>query len=492
MTSTVTPETIEERDEVVVLGKSFEYKWIVAGVYVMALFLDILDVTIVNVALPDVGKELHSGNVEWVVIGYTLALAVSIPLAGWWSDTIGTKKAFLISLFFFIGGSAACGFAHSMSQLITFRILQGVGGGMLTPVGMAMMYRAFKPSERARAATVVMIPTLLAPALGPILGGVITTNFGWKWIFWVNLPIGFLAFLFGSLYVREHREPAAGSFDLPGFVLSASGLTLALFALSEGPRAGWSNAITWGTGLGGLALLTAFVFAELNTSAPMLDLRLLGNRMFRNANIVMAFAMASFLGLLFILPLYLQNYRGFSPMKSGFTTFPQALGVMMMGQIVGRVYRKVGPRRLVGTGFGIATGVIALFLFIGPNTNLWFIRILMFSRGLAVGAAFMPIQAACYATISPQAMGRASSMFSTMRQVSISLGVAILSSILVVFSPLVGKPQNMSRALHGYHVAILAAIALCGLASLMAWFLIDDRDAAVTLDPDMVARRLKD
>ena len=208
------------RSPVHLFGRAIEYKWIVVGVVVSSLFLDILDVTIVNVALPAMGQQLHSDAVEWVVLAYTLALAVCIPAAGWWSDRIGTKRAFLVSLTLFIGFSVMSGMAQSMGQLILFRIFQGIGGGMLTPIAMAMLFRAFLPSERARASTAVMIPTMLAPALGPIIGGILVTQVGWRWIFWVNFPVGLVAFVFGWKYLREHKEPTAGRFDLPGFLLS--------------------------------------------------------------------------------------------------------------------------------------------------------------------------------------------------------------------------------------------------------------------------------
>ena len=469
------------RDEVSLFGRKFEYKWLVAAIYVGAVFLDILDITIVNVALPQLGRQLHSDAVEWVVVGYTLALAASIPLAGWWSDKIGTKRAFLVSLALFSVGSLACGFASSMGMLIAFRVFQGVGGGMLTPVGLSMLYRAFPPVERVRVAVVITVPTLLAPALGPILGGLFVTHVGWRWIFWVNFPICALVFVAGLVILREHREPSAGRFDLPGFVLSGGGLALSLFALSEGPRSGWMSPSTLIAGSIGLAMLLGFVFTELRVEQPMLDLRLLKNRGFRSANSVMNEAMASFFGLLFVLPLYLQNYRGLSAQASGLTTFPQALGVMITSQIAGRVYRRVGPRKLITLGFGAAAVVILAFVTIGPNTSFWEIRGLMFARGLAMGLAFTPIQAVAYSSIAPAAMGRASSLFSTLRQVSISVGVAVMSTVLAAFTNLVGKPLNPARALHGYRVSILLSTVLLVVASSCAWWMIKDEDAAATL-----------
>ena len=479
MTATQTAE----RDVVDVFGRKFEYKWLVAAIYVGAVFIDILDITIVNVALPQLGRHLRSDAVEWVVVGYTLALAVSIPVAGWWSDRVGTKRAFQTSLAVFTIGSLACGFATSMGMLIGFRVLQGIGGGMLTPIGLSMLYRAFPPAERVRVAVVITIPTLLAPALGPILGGLLvgTGDEGWRWIFWVNVPICAVVLLAGSKVLREYREPSAGRFDVPGFVLSGAGLALSLYALSEGPRVGWLATGTLLPGVIGLVLVVSFVFVELRVDHPMLDLRLLKNRGFRSANVVMNLAMASFFGLLFVLPLYLQNYRGLSAIMSGLTTFPQALGVMISSQIAGRIYKRVGPRRLITLGFGLSAVVILSFVTIGPNTNLWEIRGLMFARGLCMGLAFTPIQATAYASISPTDMGRASSIFSTLRQVFISIGVAAMSTLLAAFTNLVGTPKDPDSALTGYRVSIIVSMLLLVVSSTCAWWMIKDEDAASTM-----------
>ena len=188
--------------------------------------------------------------------------------------------------------------------------------------------------------------------------------------------------------------------------------------------------------------------------------RSLKNRGFRSANVVMNLAMASFFGLLFVLPLYLQNYRGVSAIKSGLTTFPQALGVMISSQVAGRIYKRVGPRKLITIGFGLSAAVILSFVTIGPHTSFWEIRGLMFARGLCMGLAFTPIQAVAYASISPTDMGRASSIFSTLRQVFISIGVAAMSTLLAAYTNLVGKPLNPQRALSGYRVSIIVSMVL--------------------------------
>ena len=458
------------------------YKWVVAIVYVSALFLDIMDSTIVNVALPKLGEELHTSNAEWVVLGYTLSLAVWIPTSGWLGDRFGTKRTFLFALGAFTVGSAACGFATTIEQLIAFRVLQGVGGGMLTPVGIAMLFRAFPPAERAKASTIVMIPTLAAPAMGPVVGGFITKNFDWRWIFLVNVPIALLALWFGFRHLREHKEATAGPLDVVGLVLSGASLAMVVYALSEGPQAGWTSFRVAGIGAIGVLCGALTVWVELKVPNPMLELRLLGNRMFRQCNIVSFFAIASFLGVTFVMPQYLQNLRGMDPLQSGLTTFPQAFGVMASSLIAGRVYARVGPRRLMSGGFFAAAMAIALFTTLTLDTSLWLIRGLMVLRGLCMGFAFVPMQAASYATIPPAQNGRASSLFSTQRQVGVSFGVAVLASILTaygVLSPPLAA-DKIGHALTGVHWAFGVAVVLALIAAVFALFIRDD-DAKATM-----------
>src|SRR5437016_5406336 len=277
-----------------------EYKWLVAIVFVCGMFMDIMDTTIVFVATPTLAREFHAtqSSIEWVVLGYLLSLAIWIPASGWLGDRIGTKKVFLFALATFTLASALCGQAHSLSELVAFRVLQGVGGGMLVPVGTAMLFRAFPPIERAKASTVLIVPTVLAPALGPVLGGWLVTDVSWRWIFYVNLPVGVLAFTIGFFYLREEREGMAGRFDLPGFVLSGGGLALVLYALSRGPDVGWRSAQILATGLVGVAMFVALVVVETRVPHPMLALRLFRERMFRNANIVLTLTYGSFIGVI--------------------------------------------------------------------------------------------------------------------------------------------------------------------------------------------------
>jgi EmrB/QacA subfamily drug resistance transporter len=457
-----------------------EYKWVVAAVFVCGMFMDIMDTTIVFVATPTLQRDFHATttSIEWVVLGYLLSLAIWIPASGWIGDRIGTKKVFLFALAMFTLASALCGQAHSLNELVAFRVLQGVGGGMLTPVGTAMLFRAFPPVERAKASTVLIIPTVLAPALGPIVGGWLVTDVSWRWIFYVNLPVGVVGFVLGALYLREHKEGTAGPFDVGGFVLSGAGLALVLYALSEGPLKGWRSPVVLTTATVGVVLFALLVVVETRVESPMLALRLYRERMFRNANIVLTLTYGSFAGVLYILPLFLQELRGLSALQSGLTTFPQAIGVIISSQLVGRLYHRVGPRRLIIGGM-LAMAITTMILaFVGIHTDLWWIRLIMFGRGICMAFAFVPLQAATYANISPEDTGRASAIYSTQRQVAAALGVGVLLTVLL--------NGGQIPALSAYHAAFFVGAVLVVFAAVTG-LLIRDEDAASTIRrPDSV------
>ncbi|MGH3205239.1 MAG: MFS transporter, partial [Streptosporangiaceae bacterium] len=206
-------------------------KVVVGVVFVSAMFMSIMDATIVNVALPTIGRDFKVSPtaVDSISIAFLVSLAVFIPASGWLGDRLGGKRVLLAAIAVFTGASALCGLASSLDELVAFRILQGVGGGMLAPVGMAMLYRTFPPAERIRAAAILTVPTTLAPALGPVLGGLLVTDLSWRWVFYVNLPLGAAAFAFGLLFLEQPAQDRPGRFDLPGFLLSGLGLGLLMY-----------------------------------------------------------------------------------------------------------------------------------------------------------------------------------------------------------------------------------------------------------------------
>ena len=320
-------------------------KVVVAAAFVAAMFLNILDATIVNVALPSIATAFGAEptEAEWVVLGYLLSLAVFIPASGWIGDRVGTKRTFLVAVALFTVASVLCGLAGSLGQLVAFRLLQGAGGGMLMPVGTAMLFRAFPPSERAAASRVIIVPTVMAPALGPVIGGLLLHSLSWRWIFFVNVPVGVAVVVGGALLLQEHREPDAGRFDLAGFVLSGAGLALLLYALSRGADAGWGSPVIVATALGGVIVIATLVVVELRTPEPMLHLRLFGDRLFRSTNLACFFGFGAFLAMLFAASLFVQSGQGLSALDAGLATFPEAVGVLCGSQVAARLYPASAP-----------------------------------------------------------------------------------------------------------------------------------------------------
>ncbi len=467
----------------------------VAVVFVAAMFMSIMDVTIVNVALPTIGRTfgVPATSVDTVSIYFLVSLAVFIPASGWLGDRFGGKRVLLAAIAVFTVGSALCGLAGSLTELVLFRILQGVGGGMLAPVGMAMLFRAYPPHERVRASSILTVPTTLAPALGPVLGGLLVTDLSWRWVFYVNVPIGIAAFAFGALFLSSTRQERPGRFDVPGFVLSGAGLGALMYGISEGPIVGWSSPSVLVTAAAGVLLLAATVAVELRTDHPLIDLRLLRNRLFRVSNIALALGSAAFLGAIYLLSLYYQDGRGLTPLASGLSTFPEAIGVMSGAQLASRyLYPTLGPRRTVTGGLAGVALAVALVGLLG-DANLWWIRLLVFAMGFAMAQVFVPLQAAAFATITPAATGRASTMFNAVRQLGSAAGVALVTTALVAVGTTATAAGHLVPHLAAYDAGFLVAAGLAAAGAIAALW-VRDTDAASTIVPrtsrrDRVAER---
>jgi EmrB/QacA subfamily drug resistance transporter len=463
----------------------------VSVVFVAAMFMSIMDVTIVNVALPTIGRDFSvtPTAVDSISIAFLVSLAVFIPASGWLGDRFGGKWVLLIAITVFTIASALCGLASSLGELVAFRILQGAGGGMLAPVGLAMLFRAFPPAERIRAAAILTVPTTLAPALGPVLGGLLVTDLSWRWVFYVNLPIGAAAVAFGILFLSQTAESEPGRFDLAGFLLSGIGLGLLMYGVSEGPDLGWGSPTVLASTSAGLVLLAGMVVVELRTPEPIVALRLLGNRLFRSANGVMILGSVAFIGTLFAITLYYQDGRGLSALQSGLSTFPEAIGVMVGAQLASRVlYPRLGPRRHIAiglTGIAVSIGLLSL---LGAGSSLWWARLLMFTLGLAMGQVFVPTQAAAFATITPAATGRASTMFNAVRQLGGAIGVALLTTIIVLIGAVHRVAGHEVVNLTSYRITFLAAAAV-SLAAVAPALSIHDADAAATIPARRPGRR---
>ena len=477
--------------------RTLEYKWLVAIVFIFGLFMDMVDTTVINVAVPQLSLDFNASTsaVEWTVTGYLLSLAVFIPAAGYLSDRFGTKRCFLTAIAIFVVASGLCGQSHTLQELIIFRFAQGIGGGMMTPVGTAMLSREFPGAERAKASAIMSIPIVFAPMIGPILGGYLVTDVSWRWIFYLNLPIGVAGFLFGLRVLKEHKEPyAREGFDLLGLLTGSGSAVLILYALAEAATLGWTAQRVVLCSLVGVVLAVLFVFQELRAKPPIVDVRLFKRPLFTQGNLIMLPAFAMFSGFLFILTLYLQELQGWSPLQAGLITAPASIGAAISLPLASKYYLRIGPKRMLVAGTVFAALTVLPFGFLTAVTPLAIIIPLLFFRRLPFSFASVAAQTIIYGPLESAKQGAASSAYNTIRQVAASFGVALIATIQVsqfhshVNSALtsghlaVATPAIIQRASQsGYQAAFLACAAIMVIPIAVALF-VNDRKAVEAMD----------
>ena len=332
------------------------YKWKVLSTVIFGLFMVILDTTVVNVAFQTL-REQFGGNLgatQWIISIYVLALGISTPLAGWLAQRFGVKKIYLGGLGLFVTGSLLCGISPNLQLLIAARALQGIGGGMALPLGTALLFQAFPPREQGMALGLFGVAVLVAPAVGPILGGWLVDQQLWRVIFFINPPIGLVGILLGIRFLRERTSDNKPPLDVLGIVTEVIGFGAILYAASTASYRGWTSpeVITWFAI--GVAGLIGFAIVELYVAkSPLLDLRLFGKRVFLNASLLGYVSTIALFGAEFLMPLYLQALRGLTALQTGLILLPMAVTGGIMVTIAGRLYDKVGPRPLMAVGFGI-------------------------------------------------------------------------------------------------------------------------------------------
>lgn len=449
-------------------------------VYILAVFITVIDGTMVNVALPTMADDfgVAANEAEWVAVGYLLAVASVIPAAGWLGDRFGSKRIFMGALAVFTVMSVVCATASTLDQLVVYRVLQGLGGGVLVPIGSAIVFRAFPVSRRATAANAVLSVAVLAPSLGPLLGGVLVDQASWQWIFLINLPIGSCGLAFAWLTMREDRDADAGDLDLAGLVLSAGSVSLLIYTLSVGPERGWTSAYVLALGGVGAVALVALIVVELRHRAPMLAIGLFRDHHFRVVNGSAALLYAGFFGQILVLPIYLQSLRGYSASVSGLVSSTQPIGVFLMSNLVGkRAYVRLGPRPMMVAGGVAAALVTCAFALADLETSLWILGGLGLARGLAMGFVFLAIQTSVYSTTSVPQMARATSMFNTQRQVAYATGTALAATVLTSGLQGLGDEAPAIDRLPPHQWAFLA-VGLIMFPGVLVAFRIRDDDVA--------------
>lgn len=405
----------------------------IASVVVLGAIMSILDVTVVSVALSTFATEFEAtyATVAWTMTGYTLALATVIPLTGWAADRFGTKRLYITALVLFILGSVLCSMAWDITSLIGFRVLQGLGGGMLMPLGMTIMTRAAGPERIGRVMAVLGIPMLLGPICGPILGGWLIESASWHWIFLINLPIGIGALAAAFLILPSDKPSPSEAFDFVGMLLLSPGLALFLFGVSSIPEAGTvaSARVLVSAGVG-LALIAGFVFHALNKRHPLIDLRLFKNRQLTFAVITMSIFIVAFMGAGLLFPSYFIQVRGNSTLAAGLLMAPQGIGAMLTMPIAGRLVDKIGPGKVILTGLPLIFIGISVFTQIGADTPAWVLMAGLFVMGLGMGATMMPLMTAAIVTLSNEQIARGSSLMNIVQQTAGSIGTAVMSVVL--------------------------------------------------------------
>ncbi|HEV3295289.1 MAG TPA: DHA2 family efflux MFS transporter permease subunit, partial [Streptosporangiaceae bacterium] len=417
--------------------------WALAVVVVLGSAMTILDATIVNVALPTLGQDLHTSIsvIQWVPTIYLLAFASVIPLTGWVSGRFGAKPVWLASLGLFMAGSLLAGLSPSIGALIGARVVQGLGGGMIMPLGQAMLARVAGPKRMGRVMSVIGVPMLLLPVFGPLIGGALIGAASWRWIFFVNLPVGLLAVALavrllpagGPRSAPHHGAPHHGTqrLDVPGAALLSGGLALLLYGLAEtGQHAQLATPAALGPMAAGAVALALFGRRALRVPNPLIDLRLFRQRGFAAGTAVNLVLGVALFGVALLLPLYFELLRGRTPVQTGLLLAPQGLGAAVTISLAGYLTDRIGARRVVPVGVLLAVAGTAWYTQIGARTSYWALLVALFAIGAGLGATITPAMAAAYQGLPATAMGQATAVISVVQRVAGALGSALLAVVL--------------------------------------------------------------
>ena len=408
--------------------------WLVATVVVLGAVMSILDTTVVNVAINTLAREFATPltTIQWVATGYTLALATVIPLTGWGAERFGTKRLYMTSIILFVLGSVLSGLAWSSGSLIAFRVLQGFGGGMIMPAGMTILTRAAGPHRVGRVMAVIGVPMMLGPIFGPVLGGWLVDSASWRWIFFINVPIGAIA-LFASARILEKDVSQPGhKLDTLGLLLLSPSLAAIIFGLAKsGEKGGFNHAVVLvPVALGAIGFALWVRHSLKDPDEALIDLRLFKNKTFAASIGVSALMIIAVFGGMLLVPLYFQAVRGETALQTGLLLIPQGIGAMIAMPIAGRLVDTTGTGRIVPVGlFIVALSFLGLTQLGGDTSYVWISGLLLI-QGLGMGSSMMPTFSGAMQTLRRRSIPRASTTLNINQQVAASIGTAVLSVLL--------------------------------------------------------------
>jgi DHA2 family multidrug resistance protein len=409
------------------------HKWGVLAVIIIGSFMAILDNNIVNVALPYMMATFGGTvvQIEWVITGYMIAFAISMPLTGWLRGVFGLKRVFIASMALFGFGSALCGMAWDKDSLIAFRIIQAFGGGALLPIGLTLVSETFPPQERGLAMGVWSIGAMVAPAIGPFLGGYLVDEVSWRAIFYINLPVGVVATLAALLVLPAARvlRPAR-EFDFIGFISFSIFLAPLLIAFAQGQREGWDSDYIISCFSISLLGLGVFITSEFLVKNPLIDLRLFANHNFLMSNIVNFVRAVAIFGAMFLLPLFLQNLLDYKALRTGIILAPTAISVAIVSPFSGLISDRIGPRIPIFLGTVLMTLSLYLYKDLSLDSDYWFLFWPQVIRGAGLGLINAPLMSAALNSVRREQTAVASSLLTVITQVGGAFGVALLGALL--------------------------------------------------------------
>jgi EmrB/QacA subfamily drug resistance transporter len=450
-------------------------KWWTLASVAFGLFMIMLDNTVVNVALPSIQRDLGIGvsELEWVVNGYALTFAVLMLTGGKLADMYGRRRIFIVGLAIFTASSLACGLATSAGILIGARIVQGVGSALMNPATLSIITATFPPRQRGMAIGIWAGVSAMALAIGPLVGGILTQDINWSWIFFVNVPVGVLGIVVARLVIDESRDESHEQrLDLPGLITSALALFALTYALIEANNYGWTSGRILGLFAVAAAGLAVFVALELRQRIPMLDLSLFKNGTFAGANAVMLVVSLAMFGVFFFNSLFIQNVLGYSAIQTGATFLPMTMLIVFCAPIAGKFSDRVGSRWLMGSGMLLLAVSLLIFSSLHAGSTFWNILPGLIIGGLGMSLVMTPATAAAMGSVPVNKAGVGSAVLNSMRQVGGSLGIAVMGAIVASYVHVsLQDPRAQGQFIDGFQHAlrVAAGIALVGAVIAVAF-----------------------
>ena len=443
-------------------------KWWTLGAVAFGLFMIMLDNTIVNVALPSIQSDLNIGisELEWVFNGYALTFGVLMLTGGKLADMLGRRRIFIAGLVIFTAASLGCGLATSAGFLIGARVVQGAGSALMNPATLSIITATFPPRQRGMAIGIWAGVSAMALAIGPLVGGLITENWSWNWIFFINVPIGILAIVVARLVIDESRDMSAEQrLDLPGLISSAIALFALTYGLIEANTYGWTSTRILALFAVAVLAFAVFIVLELRQRVPMLDLKLFKNGTFAGANTVMLLVGLAMFGVFFYNSLFIQNIIGWSPVQTGASFLPMTVLIILVAPFAGRYSDKVGSRWLMGGGMVLLAISLLIFSRLDATSTFWNILPGLLIGGLGMAIVMAPTTAAAMGSVPVDKAGVGSAVLNSGRQVGGALGIAVMGAIVASYATgIPGTPEATAGFVTGYQHAlqVAALIAVAG------------------------------